>query len=221
MVSTHDKRPHRWRLAPLVPCCAVAAVVVVLLAGPASSQSAKTKLPADVETILADKPCFTCHSVGELGGGKLGPNLRIVGQRRSAAWLRTWLADPRSVKKDTMMPAGLLTDAEIGTMAKFLAAQKTTVDVDKVFEAHDGAAAEVGKALFGSYDCGACHKIGGTGGNLANTGPDLAGVNKRYDGEYLRAWLQDPGKVKKDTFMPKYGVSEREIDALVAYLEKL
>lgn len=193
---------------------------VVALAPDAASEKAATKLPAEVEAIFADKPCFTCHSVVELGGGKLGPNLATVGERRDATWLRTWITNPRGVKADTMMPAGLLTDDELDVMVKHLAGRKAAVNVDAVFDTYKTNEA-AGKVLFGAYDCSECHKIRGSGGNLANTGPDLEGVGKKYDTTYLEKWLKNPAKIKAGTFMPTYKLTDREIDALVAYLESL
>ena len=41
------------------------------------------------------------------------------------------------------------------------------------------------------------------------------------DREALEAWLRDPNAVKLGAKMPDYDLTEREIDALVAYLESL
>ena len=39
--------------------------------------------------------------------------------------------------------------------------------------------------------------------------------------EALKAWLRDPNAVKLGAKMPDYGLTEDEIDALVAYLFSL
>jgi cytochrome c oxidase subunit II len=80
--------------------------------------------------------------------------------------------------------------------------------------------------------CIACHTIGGT--EAAGTaGPNLtwfadpthecfAGCNWETDDvEALRAWLRDPDAVKQGAKMPDYGLTEGEIDAIVAYLYSL
>jgi cytochrome c2 len=212
------RRKHHTSL--LLALFAGIAFAVTAFAPTAQSQKAKTKLPAEVEAILADKPCYTCHSMAELGGGKLGPNLETVGERRDAKWLRTWLTNPRGVKQDTMMPGGLLEGDEVDTMVTFLASLDAKVNVEAIFDSNK-TDESAGKALFGAYDCGECHQVRGAGGNLANTGPDLKGVGKKYDTKYLRTWLSNPAKVKEGTFMPSYDLTEREVKALVAYLESL
>jgi cytochrome c oxidase subunit 2 len=91
---------------------------------------------------------------------------------------------------------------------------------------------------FGGGQCIACHAVGGTAAS-ANAAPNLtwfadprhqcfAGCNFDLylpDGspnvEDLKAWLQDPNAVKLGAKMPDYGLSEDEIDAVVAYLYSL
>jgi mono/diheme cytochrome c family protein len=211
-----------------VSLVAGAAVAFTGVHGSAAAESAKQSLPSEVQKIIGNKPCLTCHQIGNVGQGKLGPNLRGVGSRRDKAWLRRWLEDPTKVwaqsppdyRKVTVMPPGLLTDAEIETVADFLATQKLRVDSTKILaRAKDRVAA--GKQLFAAYDCATCHKVNGKGGNQAQTGPDLAGVSKRFDDARLKAWLKDPQTIKKGTFMPSFGLSDAEVGALAAYLETL
>jgi cytochrome c oxidase subunit 2 len=85
---------------------------------------------------------------------------------------------------------------------------------------------------FEGGQCTACHAIGGTdaagiaGPNLTNfadpTHECFAGCEWETDDvEALKAWLRDPGAVKQGAKMPDYGLTEEEIDALVAYLYSL
>ena len=85
---------------------------------------------------------------------------------------------------------------------------------------------------FEAGQCIDCHTIGGTeaagagGPNLthyaARTHECFAGCNfETPDEEALRAWLRDPDAVKLGVKMPNYGLTEVEIDALVAYLMSL
>jgi cytochrome c oxidase subunit 2 len=85
--------------------------------------------------------------------------------------------------------------------------------------------------------CIACHAIGGTdaagiaGPNLTKfADPDhecWAGcleetyVNGQPNTEMLKQWLRDPASLKPGVKMPGYGLSEEQIDALVAYLYTL
>ncbi len=87
---------------------------------------------------------------------------------------------------------------------------------------------EQGEKLF-SDRCTACHSIGG--GRLV--GPDLKGVVERRESSWLRRIIQEPDKLLADgdelatqllrefnnVPMPNVGLSEDEVDALIAYLE--
>ncbi|HMK52023.1 MAG TPA: c-type cytochrome, partial [Thermodesulfobacteriota bacterium] len=63
-----------------------------------------------------------------------------------------------------------------------------------------GAVASPGGALFKEKGCFACHKIGGTGGNV---GPAMEGVGNRYDELKLSQYIQDPASVNPKSRMPK------------------
>jgi cytochrome c1 len=47
-------------------------------------------------------------------------------------------------------------------------------------------------------------------------GPDL--TNFTASPEYLRMWLKDPRTVKPSTQMPTLGLSDAEIEALIAFI---
>ncbi|MBP6015319.1 MAG: c-type cytochrome [Candidatus Promineofilum sp.] len=94
--------------------------------------------------------------------------------------------------------------------------------------------AAVGRTLFAIKGCASCHRHDGlTGERLTHNGrvmsesesiasttgaPDLT----RYepDPDFVRAWLRDPGAVRPGTGMPNLGLSEEEIEALLAFLEE-
>jgi cytochrome c oxidase subunit 2 len=66
---------------------------------------------------------------------------------------------------------------------------------------------------------------------VANGGHDLTHFASREcfagcwlpndDAEELGRWLNDPAAVKEGSWMPDYGLTQDEIDALVAYLGSL
>ena len=90
-------------------------------------------------------------------------------------------------------------------------------------------------------NCSVCHQIPGLGQSAdaqGDIGPPLDGVASRYSVEELRLRVIDPRRVKRDTVMPAYGVSDglfdvqlsyrgkpiltaQEIEDVVAYLETL
>ncbi len=79
-----------------------------------------------------------------------------------------------------------------------------------------------------SNSCIACHAIQGVsagvlGPNLTHVGSraTIAGATLSNTPEDLARWLRDPPGVKPGSKMPKIGLSEPEIAALVAYLQGL
>ncbi len=73
-----------------------------------------------------------------------------------------------------------------------------------------------GKKVWQKYNCINCHTILGNG---AYFGPDLTKVTDRKPEDYLRKWMMDPPKVMATTAMPNMGISEREIEDLLAFLQ--
>ncbi|MBA3349846.1 MAG: cytochrome c oxidase subunit II [Actinobacteria bacterium] len=78
--------------------------------------------------------------------------------------------------------------------------------------------------------CASCHAIEGLDGALGVIGPNLthlqsrttfaAGLFKTNEAN-LRAWIADPPARKPGSQMPDVGLTEGQIDSLVAYLETL
>jgi hypothetical protein len=68
--------------------------------------------PANVEALVADLRCFSCHptSAGELAsararGEALAPDLRRAANRLRPEWVRAFLERPQSLQEGTRMPA--------------------------------------------------------------------------------------------------------------------
>lgn len=86
-----------------------------------------------------------------------------------------------------------------------------------------------GKQLFETKTCTNCHAINGTDFE-ENIGPNLThfASRKRFLADMkvnneanLRAWLTNPQDVKSGVKMPNFILSDSEIDALVAYINRL
>jgi cytochrome c oxidase subunit 2 len=102
-------------------------------------------------------------------------------------------------------------------------------------DAPGDALAQEGEVLFDEATCIACHAIEGyeeSTGTAAGVriGPNLthfasrdmfAGGVLENNEENLRAWLSNPPGTKPGAQMPNLGLSEGDIDALVAYLQTL
>ena len=90
------------------------------------------------------------------------------------------------------------------------------------------ASAAEGKEVFLSKGCNACHTIGK--GKLV--GPDLLGVTKIREEDWLFKWLKDPdGMLKSDPIakemlkeffvpMPNQGLTDGEINSIISYLKQ-
>ena len=81
----------------------------------------------------------------------------------------------------------------------------------------------LGKALFSAKGCVMCHAHAAV---KMQDGPfgfgDVQPPNlseKNYGAEYLRMWLHDPQAVKPKTQMPNLQLSDREIEALITFLQ--
>jgi len=89
--------------------------------------------------------------------------------------------------------------------------------------------AKAGQELFASQACVGCHTINGTAAAGA-TGPNLTHLASRgfiaggvlaNTPENLHAWIKDPQSVKVGTIMPNLGLSDEQVNVLVAYLTTL
>jgi cytochrome c oxidase subunit 2 len=86
-----------------------------------------------------------------------------------------------------------------------------------------------GEQTFRADGCADCHTIRGTGAD-GTVGPDLTHIGSRTtlaaltlpnDAAALASWLRDPQHVKPGNRMPDLELPERDVRALVAYLEGL
>lgn len=76
-----------------------------------------------------------------------------------------------------------------------------------------------GKTLFARHHCMACHRLHGEGGKV---GPDLSYVgDARPDRDWHIRHFRDPKSVSPGSIMPKFSLSERELNDLAAYMLSL
>jgi len=86
-----------------------------------------------------------------------------------------------------------------------------------------------GRRIFETTACINCHAVSGTVAD-GLFGPDLTHLMSRETiasgaalntHENLRLWIHNPDAIKPDSLMPAMNLTDRELDALVAYLETL
>ncbi|MBI4310601.1 MAG: cytochrome c oxidase subunit II [Chloroflexi bacterium] len=106
-----------------------------------------------------------------------------------------------------------------------LAKQGQRIFQTKVFQTQPGT-----PALYGStprWGCVACHTVGAAGAaigpNLTYLGErtTLAGAIMPNTPENLAAWIRNPQQQKPGALMPRLGLSEYEVEAVVAFLESM
>jgi cytochrome c oxidase subunit 2 len=133
-----------------------------------------------------------------------------------------------------------------GTCAEFCGAEHAWMRVRAIVQSPDDFAAWIkaqgkpasaptgdlaiqGAQLFQALACRSCHAINGTEAN-GNVGPDLTHLASRQTiaagvlentPENLTAWLKNPQAVKPGNHMPNLGLTDPQINQLVAYLETL
>jgi mono/diheme cytochrome c family protein len=81
---------------------------------------------ADEGKAQFEKTCKICHSIGGEGGkmaDKGGP-LDGVGAKHDAAWLKAYIADPKSKNPEAKMPKLKLGDEQLNDLAAYLSTLK-------------------------------------------------------------------------------------------------
>jgi mono/diheme cytochrome c family protein len=182
--------------------------------------------------------CAKCHMIGDTGN-EWGPNLTLIGFRKSPDWLDTWLKNPHSWNMKTVMPNFNLSDATRADLVAYLSSQKGQAWAVYPWRTPEAAAlkpAARGELIFNKAGCVACHGQFGGGGYPNNNVaggliPTLTKVSEGYSKAELHSKIQmgafsllnDPKGEKPKIFMPKWGdqLKPAEIDDLVEYLFSL
>ncbi len=178
--------------------------------------------------VFQRKNCNDCHTI--LGiGGYFAPELTKVADRRDAAWLTAFLADPQAAKPGTTMPNQKLAQADVADLVAFFDWVRR-IDTNgwppqPLTAVGTAAGRPVAPGAFAAKGCTGCHMVDGQG--AAGPGPDLSHISTTpYDAlantpEFLGRWLSDPPAVKPGTLMPKLPLTPEELVSLVRYLTAL
>ena len=95
--------------------------------------------------------------------------------------------------------------------------------------AQPGEAVSSGQKIFETTTCINCHRVAGTAAD-GRFGPDLTHLMSRETiaagsalntPENLRLWIQNPAAFKPGARMPAMGLTDKELDAVTAYLQTL
>lgn len=92
------------------------------------------------------------------------------------------------------------------------------------------SAVMMGKQLVTAGACAGCHTVQGTTAEFSSIGPDLTHFARRStlaggilenNARNLAAWIDNPPAIKPGAKMPDLGLSEQQIEYIVAYLQTL
>lgn len=118
LVPFFDKRPRRMPAARPIAIGLFSVFVVAVLGltaaaavetPPQGGQAPATRLTAAQvagKQLVEQENCASCHVIAGQGGN-VGPALDGVGNRRDAAYIHTYIEDPRNVNPNAGMPAFL------------------------------------------------------------------------------------------------------------------
>ncbi len=162
---------------------------VLLLASAAAAAACSARPP---ETAAAGKAyfrqagCATCHRVGS-EGGLVGPDLTLVGFRRSPAFLERWLSGPTAWRPGTLMPDPRLSPPARRALVAYLSGlrgQDWRAGA-RPWDAPFPSPAARGAVIFSRAGCSGCHGPAGSGGEPNNNVPGglvpaLRGLHDRF-----------------------------------------
>ena len=121
------------------------------------------------------------------------------------------------VKQMQAMASAQFNDRDADQILKFLRydeSHRKAAARASVSASSDGTPEAIGKQLFESYGCSACHSVAGVG----NTSSALDGVGSKKNAAELRKAVTSPAS---GSAMPPMDVPAKDLDNLIAYLQTL
>lgn len=97
----------------------LSAIVMLVIAGTAALAAGQSGNAANGEKLYTAQKCGVCHQIAGKGG-KMGPELTKVGEKRDGKWLATYLPNPKGVDPKNKMPAVKLKGAELDDLIAYL-----------------------------------------------------------------------------------------------------
>ncbi len=164
--------------------------------------------------VFLEKGCHGCHVLSSVTGmPKVGPDLLGLGQRPEPLlefgretetrrtlpnWILRKLKQPEAFDPKAKMPKFLFTDGDLLAITiELLSLRKKEPPLAKIHASPELAGfrpqGEFGKVV-ARYRCLSCHKIRGTGGDIAQAPLDFEG--SQVKAEWLFHYLKDPYTIR-------------------------
>ena len=162
--------------------------------------------------IYENGSCVQCHNIGGVkGSGK--SDLLISEGKLDDKWITAHFIKPSAEIEEVKFKTDQ-TKALVSFVARLATPQKSEL-------LNTAANIKFAANLFLNYNCGVCHAIES---ETPGFGPNLAGVTKRYDRNYIYEHFIDPQKFVSASIMPKFNrLPENELNALtdlMYYIDK-
>lgn len=193
---------------------------------------------AKARTLMRQRlPCAGCHVVDARGGGRVGPDLSRVAERRPPEYVRRMIEDPQRAAPGTVMPRVPMATATRELIIAYLtgthpaaAGSDSGATAPALEPAPRGGVPRSVERLYGLY-CAACHGARGRGdGPNARYLPvpparhaDAEFMSRRTDDRLFDAIYAGGYPLGRSVAMPPYGatLTRAEIWALVRHLRQL
>ncbi len=156
--------------------------------------------------------CGGCHTIGNGGAAKSGPDLMSISYKHDAAWMIDHFKHPANVVPGSSMPPMELSTADANEVSALML--KLTPEFGNVV-ANTPAWVVQAAALYQKNGCGSCHKVNGVGQTM---GPALNGLSQRRSEQWVTDHFNRPQAMSPGSPMPPYKFTPKDMDAMVNWL---
>lgn len=175
--------------------------------------------------LIEETNCIGCHEMDGVQK-RWVTSLDGIGSKVNRTWLVNWLKNPKDYFPQTKMPNFLLTDEEADVLADFLITFKSFPNdvkleqlpklLSSASETQREELLELGATRFREARCISCHPINERGGYVAT---ELGKIASKVSAEWLYNYIKNPRRLQSGVEMPRYRFKERELSAVVAYIQ--
>jgi mono/diheme cytochrome c family protein len=176
--------------------------------------------------LFATHGCAHCHKLpGALTSEQCAmpemrqqaPALDGIGSRLTPEFLARWIADPRALRPEAMMPK-VFDGPQAAEQAADVAAYLATLTAAKKPQASEAGDADKGGKLFLTLGCITCHRLEAPSDKDDYNRLSLHYAAAKFRGGALEAFLRRPQEHYPWIRMPDFKLDVQEVSSLAAYL---